>query len=322
IAMKAIVLAGGHATRLWPLTRNRAKPLLPLAGKPIIAYSLDQLENIEEVDSTVISTNARYAEDFREFVEEEGYENVDIVVEEHQREEEKVGSLGAIMQVVEELGSDDYLVVGGDNYPPFQLSDFLGFGREKGSVAVGCFEVDSLEDAKPFGVVDTDEEGRMTGFEEKPEEPPSRLVSTAFYYFPEDSLEMFDRYVEEFRGSGEDYLDEPGRLLQWGHERYDMYAYGFEGRWFDIGNPDNYLEAQKELGEGRVEGEVRDSELGENVWVMEGAEVRDSELEDCMVFPGAEIGSSSLKGSIVDREAVLSGVELEDSVVGEFSRLS
>ncbi|MFB6077147.1 MAG: NDP-sugar synthase, partial [Candidatus Nanohaloarchaea archaeon] len=72
--MKAIVLAGGHATRLWPLTRNRAKPLLPLAGKPIVAHVLDQLAEKDTVDEVLLSTNAKYADDFRDFAGEHGYD--------------------------------------------------------------------------------------------------------------------------------------------------------------------------------------------------------------------------------------------------------
>lgn len=318
--MKAIVLAGGHATRLWPLTRNRAKPLLPLGGKPIVAYSMDQMEALDAVDEVIVSTNARFAPDFEDFVAENGYEKARIVVEEHQREEEKVGSLGAIVQVLEAEGNDDYLVVGGDNYPAFQLHDFVEAAREAGGIAVACHRVERREDAKQFGVVSIDAEERITGFEEKPEEPPSRLVSTAFYYFPREHLDVFDRYREAHRDV-EGALDEPGRLIEWGHERFPMHAYPFEGAWHDIGTPENYLKAQREVSDGFVHGEVADSDLGANVWVMEGATVEGADLENCIVFPEANIVDARCRDTIIDRRAVLKEKDLVGAVVGEYSTI-
>lgn len=317
--MKAIVLAGGHATRLWPLTRDRAKPLLPLGGQPIIQYSTDALAAMDVVDEILISTNARYADDFRDFIAAQGYTDVRVVVEEHLREEDKLGSLGAIIQVIEQEGVDDYLVVGGDNYPSFDLADFATTARERDAVTIACHQVATTEEATAFGVIDTGADQRITDFTEKPEQPASRLVSTAYYYFPASALTLLDRYQEVHAGT-EDYLDEPGRLLEWGHAETDMYAYPFEGEWHDIGTPKNYLRAQAAVaGERQVAGEVSDSTLGDRVWVMEGANVEGSDIEDCIIFPGANIVDSSLEGCIVDEEATVVGKTLQDSVIGAYS---
>ncbi len=317
--MKAIVLAGGHATRLWPLTRERAKPLLPLAGQPIVQYTMDALADIPAVDEILVSTNAKFADDFRRFVADAGYD-ARVVVEDHRSEAEKVGTLGAIMQVIEEEGADDYLVVGGDNYPSFDLSAFADAARERDAVTIACHRVGSRDAARQFGVLDTDGDDRIVGFAEKPEEPSSRLVSTAFYYFPERQLDLFDRYRDAFAGDGGDHLDEPGRLLEWGHDRVEMYAYPFEGGWHDIGTPGSYLAAQAAVGDGRrVDGAVTDCDLGEDVWVMDGATVERSALERCIVFPGADISDAELRGCIVDEEATVEGLVLEDAVIGAFS---
>lgn len=316
--MKAIVLAGGHATRLWPLTRDRAKPLLPLAGKPIVAYVMDQLAGMDAVNEVLISTNAKFADDFRDFVAEHGYD-AEVVVEDHKSEDEKIGSLGATIQVMEAYGDDDYLVLGGDNYTSLDLAGFAEEAMANGAPTIACYEVDSRAEAKPFGVVDVDENGRITDFVEKPDEPPSRLVSTLFYYFPRESLGTFDDYVDAHQDSDADYLDEPGRLVEWAHGRGDWYAYAFDGAWYDIGTPGNYLAAQDALDGTTVDGDVTDSELGANVWVMDGAEVEDSVLADCIVFPGAQITGCDLEGCIVDTEATLDGVELRGSVIGAFS---
>lgn len=312
--MKAIVLAGGHATRLWPLTRNRAKPLLPLGEKPIMAYVLDQLEDMA-VDDVLISTNAKYADDFDAFLDKYGYD-ARVVVEDHEREEEKIGSLGAILQIIDDEGEDDYLVVGGDNYTSLDLSAFAGFAQEQDAPVIACYEVGTTKEATAFGVVGVDDEQRVTTFVEKPNNPPSRLVSTLFYYFPESSMDLFDRYVAAHGDSDADYLDEPGRLIEWAHDRETLYAYAFDGEWHDIGTPQNYLRAQAMIADRFVHGEVTDSSLGDDVWIMEGAIVEDSDLENCIVFPDAHISGSRVENSIIDEEATVENIDLEDAVIG------
>ncbi|MFB6077148.1 MAG: sugar phosphate nucleotidyltransferase, partial [Candidatus Nanohaloarchaea archaeon] len=222
-----------------------------------------------------------------------------VVVEDHESEEGKIGSLGAIIQVIDEYGADDYLVVGGDNYTELDLARFVDAAQAHGAPTIACYEVDDRADASAFGVVDVDDDGRITGFVEKPEEPPSNLVSTLFYYFPEEAMDMLDAYVDAHEDSDADYLDEPGRLIEWAYTRQDWYAHGFSGSWYDIGTPANYLKAQAALADRRVDGKVTDSDLGENVWIMDGAEVSNSDLEDCIVFPDADISDARLQGTIV-----------------------
>lgn len=319
--MKAIVLAGGHATRLWPLTRHRAKPLLPLGDQPIISYIIHELRDIPAVDEVLISTNAKFADDFETFITDGGLDDVRVVVEDHETEEEKIGSLGAIIQVIEQEGKDDYVVVGGDNYTELDLADFVSYAQEQDSVVNACYELEDRADASAFGVVATDGNDTITSFEEKPENPPSNLVSTAFYCFPERQLDLFDTYVEAHQDSDADYLDEPGRLIEWAHSQYDMYAYAFDGSWFDIGTPQNYLRAQAALADSFNHGTVTDSDTGENVWVMEGAHVESSTLKNCIIFPEAEIRDAELENCIIDKEATVDSKELENAVIGEYSTI-
>ncbi|MDY6769541.1 MAG: NDP-sugar synthase [Candidatus Nanohaloarchaea archaeon] len=317
--MKAVVLAGGHATRLWPLTRHRAKPLLPLAGRPLVDYLVAELEG--HVDEVLISTNAKYGDDFRDYLTEHG-RDARVVEEEQASEDEKPGTIGAIIDLLDrEDLDDDLLVVGGDNYFGFDIADLVDFIATVDGPVNAVYDIGETAAAGEFGVVDTDGD-RITGFAEKPDEPPSSLVSTAVYYFPREHLSLFDDYEQHFAATdipASEYLDEPGRLIEWAHEKTAMYAYAFEGDWFDIGTPQNYLQAQAAVGEQQVDGQVTGSDLGANVWVMDGATVESSRLEDCIVFPGAEIRDASLESTIVDEEATVEGTELEESVIGEFS---
>lgn len=321
--MKAIVLAGGHATRLWPITRNRAKPLLPLGEKPIIEFIVEEIE--DEVDEVLISTNKKYADDFRSYLDEYGHENAHVVVESQGSEEEKPGTIGAIINLLDEENiEDDLLVVGGDNYQSFDGAEFLDFCRSKDSPCNAVFDVKEKEVASQLGVVDVDGD-RITGFEEKPEEPPSTLGSIAWYFFPQQDLELFQRYENHFRDTdvpAERYLDEPGRLIEWAHRETDMYAFSFEGEWFDIGTPEGYLRANAVVTDGnRIDGEVRDSEIRKNCVIHQDAEVKDSVIEDTVVFPEACVEDSELRNTIVDRSAEVSETDLNDGLVGEHSQI-
>lgn len=319
--MKAIVLAGGHATRLWPLTKHRAKPLLPLGRQPIISYILKELEDINAVDEVLISTNAKFADDFQRLLRDSEFPKARVLVEDHTREAEKIGSLGAIIQIIEQEGPDDYLVAGGDNYTSLSLADFVASAEEHSAVVNACFDVKEKEQATAFGVIEADDEQRVTGFEEKPDDPSSTLASTAFYVFPEPQLSLFDEYVAAHKDQDSNYLDEPGRLIEWAHDRYDMYVYPFDGAWYDIGTPENYLRAQAAVADGFNQGTVKDSNLGDNVWVMEGAVVEGSDLENCIVFPDATISGASVRNSIVDKEASVNEKTLDGAVIGAHSRV-
>jgi glucose-1-phosphate thymidylyltransferase len=321
--MKAIILAGGHATRLWPITKNRAKPLLPLGEKPIIEYIIEGMS--EEVDEVLISTNEKFAEDFEDYTEEYERENARVVVENQDSEEEKPGTIGAIINLIEtEDLSDDLLVVGGDNYYSFDIDEFIRFAQDKDAPANVVYDVGSKDKATGFGIVDT-EDTEITGFKEKPENPPSTLASTACYFFPGDQLSLFDEYEEHFKQTdipADQYLDEPGRLIEWAHKKTPMYAYSFEGDWFDIGTVEGYLDStQALLGDSLIDGEIEDSRIGENVVIMEGATVVNSRLENTIVFPGAHIEGSEVRRSIIDQDVEITNTELNDAVLGEHSSM-
>lgn len=319
--MKAIVLAGGHATRLWPVTKHRAKPLLPLGEKPIIDYMLEEID--EEVDETIISTNAKFAADFEDYIEEYG-RNARVVVEEQDNEEEKPGTIGAILKLIEsEDLDDDLLIVGGDNYFGFSFSDLLDFCREKDGPVNVVYDINDFEHAKQFGIVDTDGD-RIVDFEEKPEEPPSTLASTACYYFPERDISLFQKYDRHFKQTdipAEQYLDEPGRLIEWAHEREDMYAFSFSGEWHDVGTRKGYLDATEAVINSKiVNGETSGCEVGDNVVIMEGAKLENVNIENSIVFPEAEIKNSEVRDSLIDKKTEIEDSELKSAIIGAHTK--
>ena len=320
--MKAIVLAGGHATRLWPITKNRAKPLLPLGERPIIDYIIDDMEDVDEI---IISTNEKFAGDFEDYKDEYNRDNVRVVVEEQDSEEEKPGTIGAIIKLLDKEGlEDDLLVIGGDNYYSFDIADFIDFSQEREAPANVVYDVKDKDMATSFGIVDT-EGDEITGFEEKPDVPPSTLASTACYFFPEENVSLFHDYEEHFKETdipAEQYLDEPGRLIEWAHEQTPMYAYSFTGDWFDIGTPEGYINAMEAVVDAEVvNGQAENSEIGDNVFIMEGARILDSKIENSIIFPESEIKDSEIRNSIIDRDTDIEDTELNDAIIGRHTSL-
>lgn len=320
--MIAVVLAGGHATRLWPITKDRAKPLLPLGGRPIIDYIVEPLES--EADEVIISTNEKFESDFRKYVEDFD-RDARVVVENQGSEEEKPGTIGAIIKLLKsEDIDDDLLVVGGDNYLGFSFTDLLDFCVEKDGPVNVVYDVKDYEIAETLGIVDTDGE-TIVGFHEKPDEPPSTLASTAVYFFPRDQVSLFHEYEQHFSGTSvpeEKYLDEPGRLIEWAYDRREMYAYSFTGDWFDIGTPKGYLNAQDAVLDGNmVHGETVECDLGDNVVVLNGSRLEDVRIENSIVFPDTTIRNSEIRNSIIDSSCTIDDTDLNDAIIGKHTDL-
>jgi len=240
--MDVIILAGGYAKRMWPLTKETPKPLLPVAGKPMVQYILEEMEDIPELGTIRISTNLKFADKFEEFLA--GYEtskDVRVVVEGTRSEGEKLGSVGALGWLIrEENITGELLVIGGDNLFEFELKEMLDYGKEKGSSVVAVYDLGSLEKAKLYGIVGVDENNRMTRFEEKPENPFSTLASTACYAFTEQGVKDILRYLDE--GGNPDAM---GKFIEWLYQNDTVYAYTFSGYWFDIGSLEVYAKADE-----------------------------------------------------------------------------
>ena len=125
--MDAVVLAGGYATRLWPITRHRPKMMLPVGETTVIDRVLTELETDDRIEDVYVSTNERFATDFEAHLEERGYEKPQLSVEDTTEEDEKFGVIGALAQLVDREGVDDedLLVIAGDNLISFDVSDFI-----------------------------------------------------------------------------------------------------------------------------------------------------------------------------------------------------
>jgi glucose-1-phosphate thymidylyltransferase len=319
--MDAVVLAGGYATRLWPITRHRPKMLLPVGEQTVIDRILAELESDDRIDGVYLSTNERFADTFAEHLAASPFEKPQLSVEETTEEEEKFGVIGALAQLVDREGIEDenLLVIAGDNLISFDVSAFIDFFQAAETPTLAAYDVGAPADASAYGVIDVDGD-RVIAFEEKPDDPPSSLVSIACYAFSGEDV-RFDEYL-----AGDNNPDEPGWFIQWLQQRRPIRAFTFDGAWYDIGTPDGYLDAVSWALEGEnvvaPTATVENTDLGTNVQIMDGAQVTDSTLDQTLVFQDAIISESTFRESIIDCESEIHGLDLAGALIGAHSELS
>ncbi len=234
--MKALILAGGYARRLAPITDFVAKPLLPLGDRLVIDWVLDRVKALP-VEKIAVSTNSYYEKQFRYWARCRP-EEVEMIIEPTHGEEEKFGAIAGINYALDILGDDDYIIAAGDNVFDFSLGEMYSLFKRVQKPVLAVYDVGDLEKAKRYGVVKINEENRVVRMQEKPENPESTLVSTAIYLFPRGTKKLLEEYL-----SGEGNRDSPGHFLAWLSENYEVYAHPFGGLWKDIGNLDEYRDA-------------------------------------------------------------------------------
>jgi glucose-1-phosphate thymidylyltransferase len=319
--MKAVVLAGGYATRLWPITKHRPKMFLPIGETTVIDRIFADLEADERISEVYVSTNDRFAEDFEDHLAESDFEKPTLSVEDTTHENEKFGVVGALAQLVDREGiDDDLLVVAGDNLISFDVADFVDFFEAKDAPTLAAYDVGSKDRATSYGVLEV-EGDRVRDLQEKPDDPSSTLISIACYGFPRDTLGRLDTYLE-----GGNNPDEPGWFVQWLQAREPTYAFSFDGAWFDIGTPESYLDAVAWYLDGdsviAENATVEETTIGENVHVMSGAEIVDSSLERSVVFPNATVQDSDVRDSIIDEETRVENLDCSGALIGAHTQIT
>ncbi|MGP3668070.1 MAG: nucleotidyltransferase family protein [Candidatus Bathyarchaeota archaeon] len=240
--MKAVILAGGYAQRLKPLTNNKAKPLLKVAGKPVIDYILEKVLEIREkaeIDEIIISTNLKFEAQFKAWLKEKNIPiNARIEVERSTREEEKPGAVAAIASATAENTNVNYLIIAGDNIFTDSLQGIISFFKDKDATTLGVYDVKRKALAKEASVVVLDSDGKVVKFIEKPKNPDITLVGTCIYVLHKCSIPLLHSYVK-LENVGK---DQPGRFIEWLYTHQPVYGYVLSGYWNDIGTPQTYRE--------------------------------------------------------------------------------
>lgn len=244
--MKALILAAGYATRLYPLTKDKPKPLLPVGKSPILDHIVRKINDIGAVDKIHIITNDKFYTAFEAW-RKTAVSEKEIIIDNDgsTTNENRLGAIGDIRLVIERHKiSDALLIVAGDNMFDWALKDFIEFSRIEPDVfAVGAYDMKDKKDAHRYGVVEIGENNRLKNFIEKPQEPPSSLIATGIYYFPKGKAGFVTEYLNEGV-----QRDAPGHFVAWLLKRQAVKCYVFDGRWYDIGDIVSYQRADREFG--------------------------------------------------------------------------
>ncbi|MDD5645182.1 MAG: nucleotidyltransferase family protein [bacterium] len=239
--MEALILAAGYATRLYPLTLEKAKPLLTVGSKNIIDYTIANLNGIKGLKRISVVCNNKFNGDFLRWAESsDSIVSIEILNDGSEEDGEKLGAIGDIRFAVQKLGiRDDLLVIGGDNLFDLNLADFALAAGVKGST-VCLYDVKEKKLAEKYAVVTLDKTDKIVKFEEKPSNPDTTLVSMCVYYYPRAVLPMINKYLDSGGNP-----DAPGFFNQWLYKKTDVYGYVFNGKWFDIGDKESLRSADR-----------------------------------------------------------------------------
>ena len=235
--MKALVLQAGYGTRMYPLTKDRPKGLLPVGGRPILDYLVRNVEEVPHIDTIYIVTNQKFYGAFAGW--HGGFKSskkIELINDGTLTNETRLGSIRDIhLTITEKDIRDDLMVMGGDNIFDFSLRDFADYFKEKKGDVVAVHRVTETERLRRTGVILMDRDSRLTLFQEKPANPVSELAVPPLYIFCRETLPLVAEYLREGNEA-----DAPGNIISWLLRRRPVYGYIFRGGCYDIGDIENY----------------------------------------------------------------------------------
>ena len=284
--MKAMALAAGKGTRLFPLTGEVPKPMAPIVDTPIIEH-IFRLLATHGVDE--VNVNVHYLADalLKAYGEDSRVNGMSVNLS---REDKLLGTAGGVKRLAARF-DDTFVVVSGDALTDVDIGEMVAFHKERGALATIALR--RVYDTSEFGVVVVDEKGNIKGFQEKPDpkEAISTLANTGIYVFEPRALD----YVPEdtFFDFAQDVFP---KLLENGES-----FVGYQGNfyWSDIGTLQAYRQAQYDVLSGKVKVKIPGEKRGESLWVGEDAQIHPSATIDGYVVVGRD--------AVVGRDVVLAG---------------
>ena len=239
--MKCVILAAGYATRLYPLTENFPKPLLEVAGKPILDWLIDDMAGTGMVEEYIVISNHKFAHIFEEWTAKKSDATIRVIDDGTTSNETRLGAVKDIQFAIEQLQlNDDLLVMAGDNLLDFSLGEFMRYGKEKNATCVMRYYEASEARLHKTGVIEIDANDGILSFEEKPAQPKSHWCVPAFYYYTREDSRLIKKGIESGCGT-----DAPGSFIAWLSGQTKVYAWEMPGRRYDIGNLESYEEVKQ-----------------------------------------------------------------------------
>ena len=243
--MKALILAAGYATRLYPLTENFPKPLLKVQQVSIIDRLLSSLEEISFIDEYIVVSNHKFFQHFvnwkNEAEQKKLYEKTITLLDDGSIDNEhRLGAVQDIEFAIEKCSiNDDLFVLAGDNVLDFSLKPFAEYQQLKKTAVIMCHEEKNVEKLKKTGVVEIDDQNKVISMEEKPENPKSFWAVPPFYIYPKEELSWIKKGICEGCGT-----DAPGSFIAWYCNSRCVYAWPMPGKRYDVGDSKSYEAVQ------------------------------------------------------------------------------
>lgn len=239
--MKCLILAAGYATRLYPLTENFPKPLLEVGEKTIIDWLVDDIDACGKVDEFIVISNHKFAHHFENWAKSKT-QKITVVDDKTKSNETRLGAVKDIQYAIDTLSiDDDMLVIAGDNVLDFSLTEFISYVESKKTSSIMRYYEADENKLKKCGVVETDENDKITGMEEKPATPKSHWCCPPFYYYTKKDSKMVKKGIE----SGCE-TDAPGSYIAWLCGQTTVYAMKMPGQRYDVGNLESYNRIKNE----------------------------------------------------------------------------
>lgn len=238
--MKCLILAAGYATRLYPLTENFPKPLLTVGDKTILDWLVDDIASTGIVDGFVVISNHKFAQHFEDWAKTKRVP-VTVVDDGTSTNETRLGAVRDIQFAMDELAIDeDVLVIAGDNVLDFSFAGFIAYAKEKGTSCVMCHEENDLAKQRKTAIICFDDQGLITSYEEKPQQPKGNHAVPPFYCYRAEDV----RRIPEALADGCS-ADAPGSFAAWLSRKTDVHAWVMPGRRYDIGDLKSYEAVQE-----------------------------------------------------------------------------
>lgn len=243
--MHVIIPVAGYATRLYPLTENTPKALLPINGITILDTILENAEKISVVNKVTLVSNDKFCENFKSWAKTyKGRLHISIINDKTTTNEERLGAIGDINLAIESKNIDeDILVLAGDNYFTYDLKKVYEYYKEMNTnLIIGSRVGNEILKQRKYGIVEIDSTGKVIGFEEKPENPKSNIVVPAIYFYKKETVPLFRVFLNE--GNNKDAM---GGIISYLYSRTPIHCYFADGEFTDIGTLETYNELNKKL---------------------------------------------------------------------------